>query len=529
MILVIVVAIMVGLIFLAGTVAIRSVRQTQGSAVELGRQRAFYAAEAAVEWGSANLKTLLRTNVDPTQAQLDAMPPPVVNGFTFDGYRVLKTGGLTQERISVGDYKGLQGLVQRFTVTAGARGGRGGSQVVREIQNQLIPLFQFGVFYEGDLEIFPGPSMTFIGPIHTNSNLYMGAESEIRCQSLVTAVGNYWHYRKDTGHTDPTGAVWIKDVLGNWQNVWRGSYWLDERQSTWAVDALGLWGGQFQDQAFDLEPLRLPLEPTGDQHVAVEPGLVGDGPTEIATKYWYKATVRYVSGALTNGSGTPIVQPGVFTYTADKFWDLRENRRVDVVKIDIAQMVAGGYRPTNGILYVTDTRGDRPVVEIVNGGTVPVGGLTIVTNLPMYVQGNFNTVAKKGASLYCDAMTLLSPAWADANSNHALNTRIPSNQTVNAAILTGHVPTPDGGTYSGGLENNFRFLENWTTQTVTYRGSIIDLWFSRYNVAPWSYGVYYTAPVRVWSFDTDFLNPANWPPGAPRVQTVQRGAWRQIS
>jgi hypothetical protein len=192
-------------------------------------------------------------------------------------------------------------------------------------------------------------------------------------------------------------------------------------------------------------------------------------------------------------------------------------------------MLAGGYRPPNGILYVTNNLGDRPVVRVINGGTLPNGGLTIVTDLPMYVKGNFNNVGKQGASLYCDAMTLLSPVWNDAISNGPLGGRIPSNQTVNAAILTGHVPSADGGTYSGGLENNFRFLEKWTSQTVTYRGSIIDLWFSRHNVAPWSYGTYYTAPQRVWMFDPDLLNPAFWPPGMPRVQTVQKGVWRQIS
>jgi hypothetical protein len=475
------------------------------------------------------LKSLLDNNISPTQAQIDALVPPCLSGYQFDGYRILKEGSLTEERISTGDYAGLRGYVQRYQIHVSANSNRRDATVEREIQHQFIPLYQFGVFYEADLEIYPGPLMTFAGPIHTNSNLYMGAETEIRCESDVTAVGKYWHYRKDGAHPDPPGAVKIRDNLGAWQNVWRGSYWLDNRRSTWAADAISVWGGKFRDQAHGMAPLRLPLPPMSDQHLIVERGDAGDTPQQRDAKYWYKSTVRYVNGVLTDSTGVVLVQPNVYVYQANMFWDARENKWADVVTVDLSQMIAGGFRPSNGIVYITENRGDFPVVRIVNAATLPAGGLTIVTDRPMYVLGNYNSTAKKGSALYSDALTLLSPSWNDANSNLSLGNRNPSNQTVNACILTGHVATINGSTYSGGLENNFRFLENWSTQTVTYRGSIIDLWFSRYATGPWSYGYFYNAPQRNWAYDTDLTNPANWPPGTPRVQTVQRGSWRQIS
>ncbi len=518
-----------GLILLAGTAAIRSGRQTEVTSTDVDNTRAFYAAEGGIEWGSDQLRNLLENNVDPTQAQLDALPAPSMTGFQFDNFAVTKVGTMTEEQISQGDYAGLRGYVQRYSIHAQANSARRSAVVEREIQHQFIPLFQFGVFYESDLEIFPGPLMTFAGPIHTNADLYMGAESEIRCESNVTAVGRYWHYRKDNGHPDTPGLVKIKDVAGNWQQVWRGSYWLDNRRATWASEALSLWGGTFRDRSHGLSTLRLPLPPSTDQHIIVEQGVVGDDQQARSAKYWYKSTIRYVNGTLTDSNGVVLNQPNVYVYQANKFWDAREGRWVDVVTVDISQMIAGNYRPSNGIVYITENRGDRPVVRIVNAATLPVGGLTIVTNLPMYTLGNFNSTAKKGAALYSDALTLLSPSWNDSKSNLALNQRIPSSLTVNACVLTGHVATINGSTYSGGLENNFRFLENWSSQTVTYRGSIIDLWFSRFATGPWSYGVFYTAPQRNWAYDTDLTNPANWPPGTPRVQTIQRGTWRQIS
>lgn len=329
---------------------------------------------------------------------------------------------------------------------------------------------------------------------------------------------------------DPPGNVWVKNQLGVDRDVWRGSYWLDNRQANWGAESLALWGGMFRDQAHGLATLKLPLPPASDQHVVVERADPSDGPAELDAKFWYKASIRYVDGALTDSLGNPLVQPDVYTYANNKFWDDREDRWVDVVDIDIQEMIDGGYAPASGVIYISHSSGDFPAVRVINGQTLPVGGLTIATDLPLYVKGNYNTVGKKGAALLCDAITLLSPNWNDWISNQPLSSRTPSSMSMNACIMTGHVATPTlGGAYSGGLENLFRFLENWSGRTVTFRGSIIDLWFSQQATAPWSYGSFYTAPNRNWGFDTDLLSPANWPPGTPRVHTIQRGTWRQIS
>ncbi|GEM_PF-5011487 len=42
----------------------------------------------------------------------------------------------------------------------------------REFNNYLVPLFQFGMFSNEDIEIHPGPLMTFNGRIHSNQNIY---------------------------------------------------------------------------------------------------------------------------------------------------------------------------------------------------------------------------------------------------------------------------------------------------------------------------------------------------------------------
>ncbi|MBU1708197.1 pilus assembly PilX N-terminal domain-containing protein [bacterium] len=529
MALVLTVILMTILLFVTGTTAIRTIGQARVTARDVDAVRTFYAAEAATEWAAAELRNLLYNNLAPTQQDLDGLPQPPLTGFTFPVFSIMAQGSRTQQVVTTGDYTGLIGYIQKYRLLCSAASGRRTSQIEQIIEHQFIPLFQFGVFYDEDLEIFPGPQMTFAGRIHTNADLYIGAESGIWCNSYVTAVGDIWHYRKDGGHVDPPGFVNIRDQMGAYQNMWTGSYWLDERQANWETEAIERWGGMVRDGSHDMHTLKLPLPPAEDMHVIVERGVPGDTPDLIDAKYWYKADVRIVDGVMVDSNGTPLSPPaGVCDYVVDAFKDTRENKWMDVVELDIAALVAAGLSPDNGIIYISGA-GSQDAVRIRNGSQLPTGGLTIVTDNPLYVKGNYNTVSKKGSALICDAITILSGNWNDGLSNQPLYMRNASTTTVNACIMTGHVETTYGSTYSGGLENLPRFLENWSGVTFTFRGSIIDLWFSREATGPWSYGSYYTAPNRNWGFDTDLLDPANWPPGTPRVHIIERGSWRQIS
>jgi hypothetical protein len=152
----------------------------------------------------------------------------------------------------------------------------------------------------------------------------------------------------------------------------------------------------------------------------------------------------------------------------------------------------------------------------------------VATNNPLYTLGNFNTVNKKPAAFLADAITILSGNWSDANSWHSLNYRNATATQVNASFLTGNTETgAHGQGYNGGLENLVRFLEKWDGINYSWRGSAVDLWYSRQATGAWSYGLYYTAPNRDWAFDTDLLHIENLPPGTPLVNIVQRMDWKE--
>src|SRR5260370_834857 len=48
-------------------------------------------------------------------------------------------------------------------------------RMIRNVEVALIPVFQFGVFSDSDLDFFAGPAFTMEGRIQTNGDLYLGA------------------------------------------------------------------------------------------------------------------------------------------------------------------------------------------------------------------------------------------------------------------------------------------------------------------------------------------------------------------
>jgi hypothetical protein len=164
--------------------------------------------------------------------------------------------------------------------------------------------------------------------------------------------------------------------------------------------------------------------------------------------------------------------------------------------------------------------------------------LTVATPDPLYVWGNYNaptsalgttnTSATRPASFAADAVTILSPAWTDANSTAALSSRNPTATTVNAAILTGIVPS-NGTSYSGGVENFPRFLENWSGVTFTYNGSMVAMFNSSIATGAWGGANVYNAPSRNWAFDLNFMNATKLPPGTPEFKAVIRADWAAVA
>jgi hypothetical protein len=440
-------------------------------------------------------------------------------------------------------YRGLRGYASKLRIIANARevGSQPGqwAGVCQEVEVATIPVFQFAVFYNMDLEINPGPNMTITGPVHCNANIFLQPVSTLIFQSDVTAAAQIIHDKKPG---DP--------LIRN-----RGTIiYQAEHDSGVSSLTLPIGTNNTPPAVREVVELPSPSEPPGSA-MAKE-------------RYYNKADmiilitnneVRVSSGSVNNFSTViPWSQASNFISTNVSFYNKREEKTINTVQIDIGKLRQ--WNETNILLrtvllphtggdirtiYVADLRpqspGTQSGVRLINGQELLPQGLTVATPNPLYIQGHYNAPAPhlgttntsqtKPASIVADAITILSTAWSDANSRNSLSKRVADNTTVNAAFLAGIVPTTDGS-YSGGLENFPRFLENWSGKTFTYNGSMVVMYQSRYATGPWrgtgsTIGIY-NPPVRQWAFDPNFCNPSKLPPGCPSVRVLVRGKWSTI-
>lgn len=495
---------------------------------EMNQTGAFYAAEAGLERAASEMKTSYEeTGAPPNPLPTGSMN---LNNFRF-AYRVADDGPATQEILDVGSYSGLYGLVKSFSISStGFETGRESAvEMAMGIQDALIPLYQFAVFYEYDLEMSPGPDMTIGGRVHSNANIYVQSENNLFVNSHMTSGGDIIHGRKAGGGSiNNSGNIFITDRDGNLQNMRNnnGSY-LDSYDPDWVSSSLSRWGGNVEDENHGITELYLPVVTDGPATNLIDRG--SGNPDSYENQAGLKfvdgqVLYRQMDGTWINVTGAMggVISPGVFN-------DGREGLDVNSLDIDIGALAGTGYYPSNGIIYasVPDVAGVLTAVRLKNGATLQ-SGLTVATNNPLYTQGDFNTVNKKPASLMADAITVLSNNWNDANSWHGLGTRNATQTQVNACMMTGNTETGvDGNGYNGGFENFTRFLEDWTGVTYRSVGSAADLWYSRKAVGAWSTGSYYRSPNLSWSFDTDLLDPTKLPPGAPRINIIQRTSWTQ--
>lgn len=520
-----IIMLMLSLIGIASIMTSNTDMQVAGN--EFHQTGAFYAAEAGLEKATSEIKSSYETAGLP--------PNPLPGGhlslnYYNSAYRVVDQGPAVTTTLSNGAYTGLYGMIKSFQITSSGFDDNSESAVVLEmgVEDALIPLFQFAVFYEEDLEIAPGATMTLGGRVHSNKNIYMQSSVDLYIDSYVTSAGNILHGRKPGGGSVDNGDVFIRDSFGIYQNMKNpNGTFLDSQDGNWVDLSQARWGGNVEDVNHGFTELNMPVVCNGPTTNLIDRG--AGNPESYENKAGLKlvdgqALYLQADGSWLNVTGSLIAAGAI---SAGTFYDGREISDVNSLDIDISALNASGYFPTNGIIYASGTGGTASAIRLKNGSQLPAG-LTVATDNPLYTIGDYNTINKRPAALMSDALTILSNNWNDANSWSNLAGRPASNTRVNASYVTGNVETGvDGNGYNGGLENLPRFLENWTGSTLAWRGSAVDLWYSRQATGAWSYGSYYTAPIRDWAYDPSLMDPNNLPPGTPQVNIVLKTGWKQ--
>ncbi len=223
----------------------------------------------------------------------------------------------------------------------------------------------------------------------------------------------------------------------------------------------------------------------------------------------------------------------------------------------VLKLVDGGMSAA-GVSYL-------PVMPVASGcsqtatNSTGCGGFTVVSENPVYIQGNYNSSSvdpfwgtataasptqtpHSAASVIADSVMLLSNSWSDMGS--LMFPDVSGNRTVGAqayyrtAISGGKsIPFPqpnwanvanDFGT-DGGMHNFLRYLESWG-QTLNYNGSLVSMYYSEYNTGTYKDGPggdVYAPPPRNYYFDVLFLTPSNLPPATPQFQDIDNLSYHQ--
>jgi len=578
-------------IVLGGLTTVGTMSRTSGADYQAAR--AAYAMEGASDDLMSQLDAAMQDGLVSAE-DIASLATPVVPGFTITHGTAAK-GAPTLRTVTEGPFTGLYSMNQLFEIAVTARdSSRSKAAAVITVNAQAIPVFQFGVFYEQDLEFHPGPQMTFEGRVHTNGHLY--THNNVTFGGVITTPESTF---LDTKHGEAsTNGVFIRDGNGVARRLDFSSR--SHGDAAYRQRSEELFHGRLMSRAHGVKPLQLPLPGNTPPFTLLLPRSDADEPVVRLVKMAWKAdwyiTVRAGVFAISDtavmkaafcdslvhvrptGLETPSAADcrRIFKPRVDAFLDTRENRRPDLVDIHLDSLKAwSDAAPATRaprVLYVhfanlpTGTPGDMPAVRLRQGAALPLprtagdsGGLTVATERPLYVLGNFNTVNWRPSALMGDAIVFLStppnPAmsaatalpeaqrcghasargWCD-NQQQAFAVRPAQHTTHNAAILAGHTATScdykragcGSPAMGGGVHNMANYRETWGGGiTHTYRGSIVSLFTNRYFFGGFS-GSFYSPPTRIWSFETRFQSPAQLPPGTPAVGNVMQTAFRPL-
>ncbi len=228
-------------------------------------------------------------------------------------------------------FAGLTAAEYRFTVASVARNKKDDKEANLELvfKARLVPLFQFGIFFNDDLELVEGGTIYMGGPIHSNKDIYLAQQAA------------YWI---------PNPYSYFEGPMSATQTLFRGA-----KFQTSCTGGSGGWSGGWHYDIFvdDLSAYRELPDCSGSRFAIDDADLVDFNGNVLQNVF--EVTVPSVNTFEAFAQPDP-AQPNTFTY-----WDRSDVRFV-------LRLTAGG---------VPDTTNAATGIEVVaSDGTL----LTQATN-----------------------------------------------------------------------------------------------------------------------------------------------------
>ena len=193
---------------------------------ETAEGRTFYAAQASLELMTRNFNKTFEVKINPSDADLTAVKTALVprlwEDYTFT-QELDKTSNSATVVLPGGEFAGLYAIRDNWRLRTTAT-DQGGTQVqlTRNVLNNRIPIFQFGIFYDDDLELYRPPRFSFGGRVHSNRHFFLSPGSEgVYFDSRVTAVGHIITQSWRNGYTGDSAndETYIKNASNTWKQL----------------------------------------------------------------------------------------------------------------------------------------------------------------------------------------------------------------------------------------------------------------------------------------------------------------------
>ncbi len=218
-----VIALMV-MILLMGFVALavsRTNSETVASANDEAETKAFEAANASLEIMTRNFNKVFETKITFSTAdetRIESQLPPVFDA-EYDFNQSITQTRATEDVVMTGElFQGLNARRDEWQLDTVAQHKQNGVQVAlrRKFLNNRIPIFQFGIFYDDDLEFHPGPRFDFGGRVHSNGSLFLQANDGVYFSSKVSTANHVFTDVSKNGSpwTNWNDEVYIKNASG---------------------------------------------------------------------------------------------------------------------------------------------------------------------------------------------------------------------------------------------------------------------------------------------------------------------------
>jgi hypothetical protein len=398
------------------------------------------------------------------------------------------------------------------------------SAAVKQVVNAtIIPLFQFAIFYNMNLEIDPGAAMTLTGPVFSNQGIWAGTPN-VNFYSTVAAAG--WIYNDATDPTNanpwcvgksdsgtPNGNFAIKPApnedsltlpIGTNNNPAAVKAIINWPPGTNCAPNPGAYTTNGQMYLFNQSDLIISNAASGLAGPRTSTNLTiwfqdpnGASPLSLVTNDFYALkTGGYTNVLSTNNVGinstTNVLYAGYSFVTNVQYYDFREKDTVQAVQIDVSRLnkwltntTATGGNSVNRTSFGDNGHGIRsiyvynnvpssgsqlPAVRLVNGQQLPsttdpagsgrtTSGLTVATPQPLYIKGDYNV------------QTSASSAGASAQTTNTANT-YPAAIMGDAITVLSSAWNDSGANYQSGGDMTLRIPTPTTINAATLEGIV---------------------------------------------------------